>query len=99
MRIAEKIRTKRPFFSFEFFPPKDDAAERNLFATIEALKPLEPGFVSITYGAGGSTRSRTVDLAKRLRSDAGFDVMAHLTCTGATVDELRDVLRDLRRGG
>ena len=99
MRIAEKIRTRRPFFSFEFFPPKDDAAERTLFATIEALKPLEPGFVSITYGAGGSTRARTVELAKRLRSDAGLDVMAHLTCTGATVPELRDVLRELRRGG
>ena len=99
MRIAEKIRTQRPFFSFEFFPPKDDAAERTLFATIEALKPLEPGFVSITYGAGGSTRTRTVELAKRLRADAGLDVMAHLTCTGATVPELREVLRELRRGG
>ncbi|MBV8749817.1 MAG: methylenetetrahydrofolate reductase, partial [Candidatus Eremiobacteraeota bacterium] len=67
MRIAEKLGTRRPFFSFEFFPPKDDAAERNLFTTIEALKPLDPGFVSITYGAGGSTRTRTVDVAKRLR--------------------------------
>ncbi|MDB5040839.1 MAG: 5,10-methylenetetrahydrofolate reductase, partial [Candidatus Eremiobacteraeota bacterium] len=83
MRIAEKIRSRRPFFSFEFFPPKDDAAEKNLFATIETLKPLDPGFVSITYGAGGSTRARTVDLAKRLCADAGLDVMAHLTCTGA----------------
>ena len=99
MRIAEKIRSRRPFFSFEFFPPKDDAAEKNLFATIETLKPLDPGFVSITYGAGGSTRARTVDLAKRLCADAGLDVMAHLTCTGASVDELRDVLGELRRGG
>ncbi|BDE07576.1 methylenetetrahydrofolate reductase [Vulcanimicrobium alpinum] len=99
MRIADKIGTRRPFFSFEFFPPKDDAAEQTLFATIETLRPLDPGFVSITYGAGGSTRSRTVDLAKRLRGDAGFDVMAHLTCTGATVDDLRGVLRDLRSGG
>ena len=99
MRIAEKLHRHRPFFSFEFFPPKDDEAERNLFATVETLKPLDPGFVSITYGAGGSTRTRTVDLAKRLRSDAGFDVMAHLTCTGSTVDDLRDVLRDLRSGG
>jgi methylenetetrahydrofolate reductase (NADPH) len=99
MRIAEKIGTRRPFFSFEFFPPKDDAAEKNLFATIEALKPLDPGFVSITYGAGGSTRTRTVELAKRLRSEIGFDVMAHLTCAGATADELRALLNDLRRGG
>jgi methylenetetrahydrofolate reductase (NADPH) len=99
MRIAEKIPGRRPFFSFEFFPPKDDAAERNLFETIEALKPLDPGFVSITYGAGGSTRTRTVELAKRLRTEAGFDVMAHVTCAGATADELRALLTDLRRGG
>jgi methylenetetrahydrofolate reductase (NADPH) len=99
VRIAERLGTRRPFFSFEFFPPKDDAAETALFATIEALRPLEPGFVSITYGAGGSTRARTIDLAKRLRADARFDVMAHLTCVGATVDELRGVLGDLRRTG
>ena len=99
MRISEKLGTRRPFFSFEFFPPKSDAAEANLFATIEALRPLEPGFVSITYGAGGSTRTRTVELAKRLRTDVGFDVMAHVTCVGATVDDLRELLRGLRTGG
>ena len=99
MRISEKLGTRRPFFSFEFFPPKDDAAERTLLATIETLKPLDPGFVSITYGAGGSTRTRTVEVAKRLRSDAGFDVMAHVTCGGSTVDELRTLLADLRRAG
>lgn len=99
MRISEKLHTRRPFFSFEFFPPKDDAAERNLMATIEALKPLDPGFVSITYGAGGSTRTRTVDIAKRLRGEVGFDVMAHVTCGGSTADELRELLTDLRRAG
>ena len=99
MRIAEKLETRRPFFSFEFFPPHDDAAERTLFATIEALEPLDPGFVSITYGAGGSTRARTVELAKRLRGDVGLDVMAHVTCVGATRDELRVLLEDLQRGG
>jgi len=99
VRVPEKARTTRPFFSFEFFPPRDDDAERALFATIEALTPLNPGFVSITYGAGGSTRVRTVELAKRLRSELGFDVVAHLTCAGATVDELRATLNDLRRAG
>jgi methylenetetrahydrofolate reductase (NADPH) len=99
VKIAEKLGTRRPFFSFEFFPPRDDAAEKNLFRTIESLKPLDPGFVSITYGAGGSTRTRTVDIAKRLRTEAGFDVMAHVTCSGATTDELRALLGDLRRGG
>ncbi|HTD34427.1 MAG TPA: methylenetetrahydrofolate reductase [NAD(P)H] [Candidatus Elarobacter sp.] len=97
MRISEKLGTRRPFFSFEFFPPRDDAAEQSLFRTIETLKPLDPGFVSITYGAGGSTRVRTVEIAKRLRSEAGFDVMAHVTCAGATADELRTLLRDLRK--
>ncbi|RDJ94336.1 hypothetical protein B4Q13_15140 [Lacticaseibacillus rhamnosus] len=57
--VAEKIGTRRPFYSFEFFPPRDDAAEQNLLDPIRALKPLDPGFVSITYGAGGSTRTRT----------------------------------------
>src|SRR5665213_896118 len=99
VKIAEKLGTRRPFFSFEFFPPKSDDAEKNLFRTIESLKPVDPGFVSITYGAGGSTRTRTVDIAKRLRTEAGFDVMAHVTCSGATADELRELLRDLRRGG
>ncbi|MBV9439664.1 MAG: methylenetetrahydrofolate reductase, partial [Candidatus Eremiobacteraeota bacterium] len=59
MRIAEKLPQRRPFFSFEFFPPKDAAEEERLYATVETLRPLDPGFVSITYGAGGSTRART----------------------------------------
>jgi len=99
VRIAEKLKTRHPFFSFEFFPPRDDAAEATLFRTIETLKPLDPGFVSITYGAGGSTRTRTVELAKRLRSDVGFDVMAHVTCAGATAGDLRTLLADLRTAG
>jgi methylenetetrahydrofolate reductase (NADPH) len=99
VRIAEKLKTRRPFFSFEFFPPQSDEAERNLFQTIATLKPLDPGFVSITYGAGGSTRTRTVDTAKRLRTEAGFDVMAHVTCAGATREELCALLGDLRRSG
>ncbi len=99
MRIAQKIGTRRPFFSFEFFPPRDDAAEAQLFATIETLAPLDPGFVSITYGAGGSTRDRTVDLAKRLRNEANLDVMAHVTCLGSDADDLRALFSDLRSGG
>jgi methylenetetrahydrofolate reductase (NADPH) len=99
VKIAEKLGTRRPFFSFEFFPPKSDEAEKNLFRAIESLKPLDPGFVSITYGAGGSTRTRTVEIAKRLRTEAGFDVMAHVTCSGATANELRELLTDLRHAG
>jgi methylenetetrahydrofolate reductase (NADPH) len=68
---------------------------RSLFETITALRDLEPSFVSITYGAGGSTRARTVELAKRIRNDLGLDVLAHVTCVGATRDELRRLFDEL----
>ena len=82
-------RRLRPFFSFEFFPPKDDAGSKQLFATIEALAPLRPAFVSITYGAGGSSRDRTVALAKQIQAEIGLTVMAHVTCVGSSRAELR----------
>jgi methylenetetrahydrofolate reductase (NADPH) len=84
MRIDSALATTRPFFSFEFFPPKDDEGSRQLFETISALQPLRPAFVSITYGAGGSTRVRTVSLAKQIQQEIGLTVVAHVTC----VDEL-----------
>ncbi len=99
MRIDEALATARPFFSFEFFPPKDDAGEVALFATIEALRPLRPAFVSVTYGAGGSARARTVGLAKRIRQDLGLGVLAHATCVGAERAQLRALFDDLSRAG
>ena len=99
MRVSEALATMRPFFSFEFFPPKDDAGAKQLFATIETLLPLRPAFVSITYGAGGSSRDRTVSLAKRIQSDIGLTVMAHVTCVGSTRTELRSLFDDLARAG
>jgi methylenetetrahydrofolate reductase (NADPH) len=99
MRISEALATQRPFFSFEFFPPKDDDGARALFATIEALTPLRPAFVSITYGAGGSTRGRTVALAKQIQREIGLTVMAHVTCVGASRAELRELFDDLARSG
>lgn len=99
MRISEALATLRPFFSFEFFPPKDDEGSRQLFATIEQLKPLRPAFVSITYGAGGSTRTRTVALAKQIQSEIGLTVLAHVTCVGSTRAELRELFDDLARSG
>jgi methylenetetrahydrofolate reductase (NADPH) len=95
IRIIDLLGARQPFFSFEFFPPRDDEGERSLFKTIGQLRTLQPAFVSITYGAGGSTRARTVDLAKRIRNDLGLDVMAHVTCVGATRDELRRLFDDL----
>lgn len=89
----------RPFFSFEFFPPKDDDGVERLFASIETLRPLHPAFVSITYGAGGSSRVRTIVLAKRIARELDLTVLAHVTCVGSTRAELRAVFDDLARAG
>jgi len=99
MRISDILRTGRHSVSFEFFPPKDDAGFTTLFETIEALKPLDPSYVSVTYGAGGSTRRKTVDLVKRIKHEIGMESMAHLTCVGADREEIGSVLDDLATGG
>lgn len=95
MRITDILRDNKPSFSFEFFPPKSDEGVVALMKTAAALQPLNPAFVSVTYGAGGSTRSRTIDVVKSMKRELGLEAMAHLTCVGATVDELRTVLHDL----
>ena len=99
MRISDILRTDRRAVSFEFFPPKDDAGFASLFATIEALKALDPSYVSVTYGAGGSTRRKTVELVKRIKHEIGIESMAHLTCVGANRDEIGGVLDDLAAAG
>jgi len=99
MRISDALATQRPFFSFEFFPPRDDEGSRKLFEAIAALGPLRPSFVSITYGAGGSTRARTVALAKQIQQQIGLTVVAHVTCIGASRPELRSLFDDLARAG
>ena len=95
MKIRNRLNPSNPCFSFEFFPPKTDEGTANLLKTLEDLAPLEPGFVSVTYGAGGSTRDRTVELVTRIKQSTGIEAMAHLTCVGHTREELRDVLRRL----
>jgi methylenetetrahydrofolate reductase (NADPH) len=99
MRIRDLLDGKKPSLSFEFFPPKDDAGFSDLFRTIEALKPLEPTYVSVTYGAGGSTRRRTCELVARIKNDIGIESMAHLTCVGATRSELGAIVDDLKQRG
>lgn len=86
-------------FSFEFFPPKDDDGMQRLYDTIDALKPLNPSFVSVTYGAAGSTRGKTVELVKKIKWEIGIEAMAHLTCVGHTRDELYGVLKELEEVG
>jgi methylenetetrahydrofolate reductase (NADPH) len=95
MKISDILQNSRPTVSFEFFPPKDDVGFWDLYRTIEALKPLGPSYVSVTYGAGGSTRRKTVELVKRIRSDIGIEPMAHLTCVAATSEEIQGVLDEL----
>jgi methylenetetrahydrofolate reductase (NADPH) len=99
MRIPEILAAQHPVFSFEFFPPKTEAGERNLFAALEELRDLEPAFVSVTYGAGGSTRARTIEIVKSIKERYGLEAMAHFTCVGATVEELRQTLDEMQRAG
>ena len=88
-----------PVFSFEFFPPRTDAGYRTLYRTIADLKELGPGFVSVTCGAAGSTRTRTAELVVRIQNELGLTAMAHLTCTGQTREELASTLEGLQREG
>jgi len=99
MRIPERLDSKKPSLSFEFFPPKDDIGFWDLYRTIESLKPLDPTYVSVTYGAGGSTRRKTLDLVQRIRTDIGIESMAHLTCVDAERRELGRVVDGLKAAG
>ena len=99
MRIDEILEERRPVFSFEFFPPKTPQGEENLYAALAELRRLEPAFVSVTYGAGGSTREKTIEIVKRIHDEFGLEAMAHFTCVGATVDELRGTLDEMRDAG
>ena len=95
MRIVEALQRPGPSISFEFFPPKSDAAADELLATIDTMRALRPSFVSITYGAGGSSRARSLDLVRRIKTELAVEVMAHLTCAGSTRDDLRAYAEDL----
>jgi methylenetetrahydrofolate reductase (NADPH) len=92
MQIKDLLARGRPTFSFEFFPPKTEEAARQLEQTIADLRLLKPSFVSVTYGAGGSTRERTLEIVTRVKRETGIEAMAHLTCVGSTEEELGGVL-------
>jgi methylenetetrahydrofolate reductase (NADPH) len=99
MRIDELLAGDGPTFSFEFFPPKTPEGEANLYAALAELRKLEPAYVSVTYGAGGSTRGKTLEIVSRIRDEYGLEAMAHFTCVSATTDELRSTLDDMTRAG
>ncbi len=99
MQIHDLLDLGRPSFSFEFFPPKSDEAVAQLERTIAELSELSPTFVTVTYGAGGTTRERTIDIVCKIKRETGLEAMAHLTCVGSTQQELADVLERLMGGG
>ena len=101
MRIDERLTDGAPSFSFEFFPPKTDDGERNLATALDELSGMDPTFVSVTYGAGGTVgqRTKTIDIVAHLKRDYGMEAMAHFTCVGATTDDLRQMLDTMRDAG
>jgi methylenetetrahydrofolate reductase (NADPH) len=100
MRIDQIIaEADEPLFSFEFFPPKSDAGERVLGLALESLRALSPDFVSVTYGAGGSSRGRTLELTKWIKQELGIEAMAHLSCVGSTREELQAIVDDMSAAG
>ena len=99
MRIADLFDGDEPVVSFEFFPPKTEEGVEALYDTVKALGPCRPSFVSVTYGAGGSTRDRTLELVARIQRELGITTMAHLTCVGSTQAEIRDTLQRLHDSG
>ncbi|TQM44609.1 methylenetetrahydrofolate reductase [NAD(P)H] [Pseudonocardia cypriaca] len=92
MKVTQRISGERPVFSVEFFPPKDEAGEAELWRAIRRLEPLDPAFVSVTYGAGGSNRDRTIRTTARIATDTTLVPMAHLTAVSHSVAELRQVI-------
>ncbi len=101
LRASRQPEAERPTFevSFEFFPPKTDEAEARFWDSIRRLAPLKPRFVSVTYGAGGTTRERTLRMVRQIKAETGVDAAAHLTCVGASRGEVDDVVRGYRDAG
>jgi methylenetetrahydrofolate reductase (NADPH) len=99
MKIIDILNSGKRTVSFEFFPPKTDKGFDDLFEAIEALKPLNPSYVSVTYGAGGSTRRKTIELVSRIKHEIGIESMAHLTCVGSTREDMAEVLASLTAVG
>ncbi len=99
MRIDEILEERRPVFSFEFFPPKTKQGNAQLKGALEDLRQDEPEYVSVTYGAGGSTRDRTVEITTWIKQGLGIEAMAHLSCVGEPVSRLREILDEIAAAG
>jgi methylenetetrahydrofolate reductase (NADPH) len=99
MRIEQILREDQPVFSFEFFPPKTPEGDENLRRALDDLKDDEPSYVSVTYGAGGSSRDKTVEIVKSIKQTYGIEAMAHLSLVGQSVDDLRRQLDEIAEAG
>jgi len=92
-------KLRQSTFSLEFFPPKDEAGEARLWSALSQLQPIAPDFVSVTYGAGGSTRDRTIRVTSEITKRTSIPTVAHLTCVGASKDELIEILNQFKSSG
>jgi methylenetetrahydrofolate reductase (NADPH) len=99
MRIDRILEEQRPVFSFEFFPPKTEEGMKNLTGALSELKRDGPSYVSVTYGAGGTTRERTVEITKWIKEDLGLEAMAHLSCVGEPTERLVEILDEIAVAG
>jgi methylenetetrahydrofolate reductase (NADPH) len=99
MRMTNVADGSKPTFSFELFPPKDAEGEARLWATIESLDAMAPDFIAVTYGAGGSTRDRTIRITSEITAHTKVPTIAHLTCVGSTREELIEILTKYREAG
>jgi len=97
MKISDILKTTRPTISFEFFPPKNDEAMASLLETLGHLHELHPSFATCTYGAGGSTRSRTLEVTLKIKEQFGLEAMAHFTCVGQTLQDIDGVLQNFAK--
>src|ERR1017187_602085 len=99
MKISDILKTTRPTISFEFFPPKNDEAMAGLLDTLGRLHELRPSFATCTYGAGGSTRARTLEVTLNIKQQFGLETMAHFTCVGQTLKDMGEVLENFALHG
>ncbi len=95
MKIANLFQEKKPIISFEIFPPKSTTPIESIFNTLEEMVKLNPDYISVTYGAGGSSRERTKEIASRIKNQYKVEALAHLTCVGQTTEEINQILKDL----
>jgi len=92
MNLVDLFKKKKPVISFEIFPPKLDTPIESIFGTLEQFKELKPDFISVTYGAGGSAKDRTIEIASKIKNEYGIESMAHLTCVGHSKEEIDALL-------